>query len=454
MIKRPIIIMAVGLLFSLFAIKPEPVAAQSASAILQEVNQFRVNNGLPPFQYSSVLSIAAQNQAQYMADYQVFSSHTGYGGSSPQSRAAAAGYGGRVTENIVGGTDLTAPRGLTWWINSAVHYNTLITSRYTEAGVGFATDGEINYYVLVVGNPSDVLPANTAASVVSNDPAPLFITPITLATPGEDGSIVHVVQDGQALWSLSAHYDVKLSDLLLYNGLTADSFVNPGDRITIRLPEGVPAPPPPTPPTTHIARDGESLWSIAASYDVRMGDIFWLNGFTEETVLHPGQEVKVRLGADEPPPPTPTPQLTHIVKSGQTMWEIALTYGLTLDDLLLYNNLSADALLQVGMELRIRPPDPPTPTPQPTAVPAADPTVTPEPAPATATPTAIALAMANSAAGRTAVSPIPPTTATNSNADDTGTRPYLIGIGLFTVGLLALGGAGIIVLRKQDAPPL
>ncbi|MCA9945201.1 MAG: hypothetical protein KC449_17070, partial [Anaerolineales bacterium] len=122
----------IGLLIGLFLVVGQVTAvqAQSASAIFQEVNQFRLNNGLTPFQYSNALAAAAQNQANYMAANTVFTSHIGAGGSTPQSRANAAGYVGRVSENIVGGTGMTAARGLTWWVNSPVHYNTLITSRY------------------------------------------------------------------------------------------------------------------------------------------------------------------------------------------------------------------------------------------------------------------------------------------------------------------------------------
>lgn len=143
MTKRTLL--AIGMCLLLLAgARPQTTKAQSADAILQQVNQFRLNNGLPSFTYSAALAAAAQNQANYMAEFGVFSSHMGYGGSWPQSRANAAGYSGQVSENIVGGTNLTAPRGLTWWVNSPVHYNTLITTRYTEAGTGFARAGDIN----------------------------------------------------------------------------------------------------------------------------------------------------------------------------------------------------------------------------------------------------------------------------------------------------------------------
>ena len=433
----------VGILFCLFLMVGEATAvqAQSASAIFQEVNQFRLNNGITPFQYSNALAAAAQNQANYMAANNVFTSHVGAGGSTPQSRANAAGYVGRVSENIVGGTGMTAARGLNWWVNSPVHYNTLITSRYQEAGTGFATNGNENFYVLVVGQPSDAPPPPAA----DDSPEPLFITPITLAQPGEDGSIVHVVQDGQALWSLAAHYEVTLSDLLLFNSLPANAIVQPGDRITIRLAEGQAPPPTPTPPTMHTVLEGQSLWSIAVQYNVKLGDLLWLNQLPEDVILQPGELVRVRLAPDEAPPPTPTPILYHSVRTGQTLWEIAITYGLSLDQLLALNQIEQDAILHSGDQLLVRqieptpvPTEPPTVTPQPATPTLPAPTATSSPTAASQNSQALALASTPEAQTETAVA---------QTSDDSPTVVSII-TGM-TVGLLLLGLLAVVVLRSE-----
>lgn len=442
---RTIFAVVIGLLL-LVTINIPGSQAQSAADILQQVNQFRINNGLPPLQYNSALASAAQNEANYMAEFQVFSSHIGYGGSTPLSRARAAGYGGRVSENIVGGTGMSAPAGLRWWINSPVHYRTLITTQYTEAGTGFATDGSINYYVLVVGSPAGAgaPPVNSAPA----NPAPLFVTPITLAEPAEDGSITHVMQDGQALWTLAAYYDVPLSDLLLYNNLKEDAFVQPGDEIIIRLADGQPPPPTPTPPTTHVVQEGQSLWSIAALYDVKIGDIMLYNNLTENSILKPGDEVKIRLQPGETPPPTPTPPLTHVVQAGQTLWDIALTYNLDLNGLLALNEgMTADTIIKPGDELWIRS-QPPTPAPTETPAPATAPAATPLPSPTLLpqiTSTAVPLTLSS-----TANDPPPePTPAAVTETAVSRLNPLVGGVMLLVVGLLALGGAGILVLRRS-----
>lgn len=433
----------VGVLFFLFVliVLVTTVHAQSASAIFQEVNQFRQNNGLVPFQYSSALAAAAQNQANFMAANNVFSSHVGTGGSTPYSRAVAAGYTGRVSENIVGGTGMTAARGLNWWINSPVHYNTLVTSRYQEAGTGFASNGSENFYVLVVGQPSNAPPPPAP----DNSPAPLFITPITLAEPGDDGSIVHVVQEGQALWSLAAYYDLRLSDLLLYNSLQPDAIVQPGDRIIIRLADGQAPPPTPTPPTMHTVLAGQSLWSIALQYNVKLGDILWLNNLPEDAILQPGELIRVRLAPDEAPPPTATPILYHTVRSGQTLWEVAISYGLSLDELLALNDIEQDAILQPGDQLLVR--AAPTATIPPTVTAVSLPS-TPLPS---QTPTLVRTAVSQTAPQPTSlpitVTSVPETAVSSTptnNAPAAANIAVTLLVGLFIIALIV-----VVVLRSE-----
>lgn len=431
---RRIILAALSGLFLLSIGQTQRALAQGSPTgdILQLVNNVRAEYGLPPVTYNAQLAAAAQGHANFIATEGIYS-HYGVNGSTWQDRAQAAGYPGWAGENLVGGTRLTPQQGVTWWRNSAIHFSNMLNPRWTEAGVGFAVGSGQNFYVMVFGTPNDGPPPRAAQQVVD---VPFIVAPIELAAPNPDGSIVHVVGDGHTLWAIAARYEVPLADLYLFNGLNEDSVINPGDRLTIRLAEGQAPPPTPTPPTTHVVREGESLWSIAASYNTNLDALLWLNQMTIDDMVYAGNVVRVRLGEGEAPPPTPTPQITHKVKAGDTALGIALQYGLTLEQLLAYNGISASTLLQIGQELVIRPP---TPTPEPTVTPT--PTFTPVPValaavvvePDTPTPTP-----------RATPTPLPPPAA----GRDWGT---VFGIGALIAGLAltALAGIAVIVLWRK-----
>lgn len=406
------------------------------SDILQLVNQVRAEYGLPALSYNASLATAAQNHAGFIAANAIYS-HIGVNGSTWQDRAQAAGYTGYAGENLVGGTRLTPQQGVTWWRNSAVHFSNMLNPRWTEAGVGFAVGNGQNFYVMVFGTPNDAPPPRAEQPVVD---VPFIVAPIELAQPNEDGSIVHTVLEGHTLWAIAARYEVSLADLYLFNALTDDSVINPGDKLTIRLADGQPPPPTPTPPATHIVREGESLWVIAAYYQTDLNTLLWLNGLPQDAVVHPGNEIKVRLLPGEAPPATPTPQLTHIVRSGDTALGIALLYGLTLEQLTAFNNISPDALLQIGQELLIHPP---TATPEPT------PTLTPT---LTATPEPVNLAQAATPTPEpTTVAMVAPK-ATAVVESDSGNLGSVLGIGAMIAGvaLTVLAGVAIMVMWRDD----
>lgn len=409
----------------------------SAMEALNLVNQLRAEHGLPPYQYNGTLAIAAQNHANWMASAVAYS-HTQDNGSTPQSRAAAAGYNGYVTEIIVGGSHMTPQQGLIWWRNSSLHYSMMVSSRYSEAGPAFASNGNQNMYVIVIGRPSNS-PVTPQAAAAEPQAEPLMITPIKLAEPREDGSIVHVVAPGQALWQIAAHYEIELSHLLLINSLEEDHFIQPGDEVYVRLAEGQPPPPTPTPPLSHVVREGENPWMIAVRYDVDLDTVFYLNGFDENVLLHPGEEVRVRLAPGEEPPPTATPRLHHIVREGETLWTVAALNNLTLDELLALNSLDASAVLHVGDQLLIRAMPTPTEMPSPTAAPA---TMTPTPVRVKANkPTNVA------ALPTKTITPTPGATAIPRPAAEEDGGSFLSGPVIFA--LVILGGAAWLFSRGR-----
>jgi len=225
-------------------VTPAHASPSSASEVIALVNQLRASNGLAPYRVDSALMAAAQAHSEYQAANGSIT-HTGLGGSTPRDRAVAAGYGGGgtifISENIMGGRNLTAAQAVQAWQGDAPHLGTMLNPSARDAGVGIATAGDMVYMTLDAGYKAGE--ANTSPPSTAPAPAPpaagtaaatvALIMPVVTATPHPDGSVIHVVEPGQVLINIAAAYNIKLSELLALNGLTDKSVIYPGEKLII-----------------------------------------------------------------------------------------------------------------------------------------------------------------------------------------------------------------------------
>jgi membrane-bound lytic murein transglycosylase D len=99
---------------------------------------------------------------------------------------------------------------------------------------------------------------------------------------------------------------------------------------------------------THRVRAGETLWSIARSYDVTVVELRAWNRLDGDRIVA-GQQLVVR--------PQATATLTvlvHEVRTGDTLWSIARSHGVTARQLMEWNKLAEDAVLRPGDRVEIR----------------------------------------------------------------------------------------------------
>lgn len=88
--------------------------------------------------------------------------------------------------------------------------------------------------LVVIGAAPPPAPETTASSTEpsSSEPAAAPAPSIELATPREDGSIVHVVQAGETAWSIAARYGITLDELNALNEIGA--FIQADQELLIR----------------------------------------------------------------------------------------------------------------------------------------------------------------------------------------------------------------------------
>jgi LysM repeat protein len=238
------------------------------SQLTDMINQVRVAQGNPAMAFDGAVAASAQAAANIMAASDSCA-HIG----NASGRVAAAGYGGgaRVwaTENIACGPGLTAQQAVYSYWTDALHMLPMTNASYRSVGGGVAKSASGSYYAVIeaaytsgasTGNydygynpPSTTnvqgTPGTSAANAVSQ-----LIIPVKKADPAKDGSVTHVVLDGQSLWSIAIAYGVKINQIIALNKLSAnDPMIFPKQKLLIH-PAPSPTPKPtitktPVPPT-------------------------------------------------------------------------------------------------------------------------------------------------------------------------------------------------------------
>lgn len=235
-----------------------PVQAESplrphlatAYDLIDAVNSYRAQNGLPAYAISSILMGTAQNQAEYMASTGIVT-HTGPGGISFPDRLRAAGYSFVFrSENIISGS----PDAIGWslvtsssWAD-ADHQHTMLSPDLCEIGAGVSVSGGRGYYVIDCSCPSGrsgtggntPVPGSTSVNGGGGAATAVVVIP---NTPKPDGSISHLVRPGETLWSIAIAYQTTIAELKVINNLTSDD-IYPGDTLQIFLPKATQTPAP------------------------------------------------------------------------------------------------------------------------------------------------------------------------------------------------------------------
>jgi LysM repeat protein len=172
----------------------------------------------------------------------------------------------------------------------------------------------------------------------------------------------------------------------------------PATAATSNVPVIPVTPPPPPPvvetPTTkeYVVAKGDSYYSIAKKFGVKMKEVESANPTIPATKLKVGQKIQIPASAGSGTSTTSTGtdtggMETYTVKSGDSLSKIAKQFSVTIKALRAANDMKTDKI-KVGDKLKVpgKAPAPDiTPAPTPAPIPAPAPSV-PTPAPATATP--------------------------------------------------------------------
>ena len=156
----------------------------------------------------------------------------------------------------------------------------------------------------------------------------------TIPSLPESGNY-YVVQSGDSLWKIANKYGITVDELKSLNGLTSNN-LSVGQ--ILEVPGGSSS-------GTYTVKAGDSLWKIANQYGLTVAELKNLNGLTSDN-LSIGQVLKISNSSSS------NNSNTYTVKAGDSLWKIANQYGLTVAELKNLNGLTSDNL-SIGQVLKI-----------------------------------------------------------------------------------------------------
>ena len=160
--------------------------------------------------------------------------------------------------------------------------------------------------------------------------------------PSEDLNVpvaTYTVERGDSLYSIANRFGTTVDTLKKLNNLT-NNLLSIGQILKLPTTEDIS-----TTEESYIVQSGDTLYSIARKFNTNVNELIRLNNLSG-AALRVGQILKL-------PSTTETTQTIYTVKRGDSLYSIAKTFNTTVDEIKRLNNLTNN-LLNVGQILIIK----------------------------------------------------------------------------------------------------
>lgn len=221
----------------------------------------------------------------------------------------------------------------------------------------------------------------------------LFLTNYSKVPDNEKFTYVtHYIRQGETLSQISRKYGVSADEIKRFNKIKG-SFIRAGQQLVIPYPQNkqyarvlarqaartVESEEVTTRPVlsvpgrekhTHIVQPGETLWAIAMKYGVEINQIRRWNGLAYSRKIYPNQKLNIWLPIGTIPVDKTEDSeravkdstgdktgrndgvIIYTVREGDTLWDIANRYGVSISELKKWNN-RRNNIIRPGDELKI-----------------------------------------------------------------------------------------------------
>ena len=156
----------------------------------------------------------------------------------------------------------------------------------------------------------------------------------------------YTVQSGDTLSGIAAKFGTTYQKIAADNGIANPNIIHPGQVLKIYRGSNQSNSAPSY--QTYTVKSGDTLSGIGSKFGVSYQKIAADNNISNPNLIHPGQVLKIYT--DQPQQPV---YETYIVKSGDTLSEIAQQLRTTVDKIARDNGINNVNLITIGQKLKI-----------------------------------------------------------------------------------------------------
>ncbi len=278
------------------------------------------------------------------------SSNTGSNTGSSTGNASGSNSSNSSSSNTASGTKYTVKAGDSVWS---------VSNKYGITMAQLIQWNNIQNNFIYPGQQLTVSNSGSTNSASSNTGSSANTNNSSSANTGSSSSQgTYTVKAGESVWSVANKNGITMNQLIEWNNIK-NNFIYPGQRLIVKggnstntnTGSTTSAAKPNTPNTSattstsssgntmYTVKAGESVWSVANKHHITMDQLIEWNNI-KNNFIYPGQQVIVKKGSSQTTnQQSPAGSKTYTVKSGESVWGVADSHGITMAQLIEWNNI-------------------------------------------------------------------------------------------------------------------